>query len=192
MTLVALHLVAGVSDAEAAWSASARSTEAYGGRGISHRGSITTTSRKSKGYKRSAKRGTKSKIYRQTRRKKAYRQVAALPRFYDVAPVQKSLSGGGVRWAANAGCLNGSLKAVIYQVAANYGPVTVSSTCRGKSHNRRVGGAKGSHHLTGNAVDFRVHANAGAAAAFLRSRGGGFKHYGGGLFHIDTGPSRRW
>jgi hypothetical protein len=29
-------------------------------------------------------------------------------------------------------------------------------------------------------------------AAYVRSRVGGFKHYGGGLFHIDTGPRRTW
>lgn len=102
-----------------------------------------------------------------------------------------SLSGGGnVKWVANAGCLASSLKSVIYQVAANFGPVTVSSTCRSKSHNKRVGGASKSYHLTGNAADFRVHANAGAAAAFIKARVGGFKSYGGGLFHIDTGPRR--
>jgi hypothetical protein len=30
--------------------------------------------------------------------------------------------------------------------------------------------------------------------AFLRSHGsvGGLKHYGGGLFHIDSGPRRGW
>lgn len=112
----------------------------------------------------------------------------------DTAPA-KSLSGGsGVRWVAPAGCLNGALRSVVAQVAANYGHVTVSSTCRSRKRNSSVGGAKKSHHLTGNAVDFRVRGNVRAAYAFLSSHGsvGGFKHYGGGLFHIDTGPRRRW
>jgi uncharacterized protein YcbK (DUF882 family) len=112
----------------------------------------------------------------------------------DVAPT-KSLSGGsGVRWVAPASCLNGALKSVVAQVAANYGAVTVNSTCRDRKRNARVGGARKSHHLTGNAVDFRVRGNIKGAYAFLRSHGsvGGFKHYGGGLFHIDTGPRRTW
>ncbi|MBA4132693.1 MAG: hypothetical protein C0519_14880 [Hyphomicrobium sp.] len=112
----------------------------------------------------------------------------------DTAPTKSVAGGGGIRWVASAGCLNGTLRSVVAQVAANYGSVTVSSTCRGKSHNRKVGGAPKSHHLTGNAVDFRVRGNVGAVYAYLRSHGsiGGVKHYGGGLFHIDTGPRRSW
>ncbi len=81
---------------------------------------------------------------------------------------------------------------MVNTVAANYGSVTVSSTCRSKGHNAAVGGAKKSYHLSGSAVDFRVHGNSSAAYAYLRSSGavGGLKHYGGGLFHIDTGPRR--
>lgn len=102
--------------------------------------------------------------------------------------------GGGIRWAASSGCLNGALRSVVAQVAANYGSVTVNSTCRSRRHNARVGGAGKSHHLTGNAVDFRVRGNVRGAYAFLRSSGsvGGLKHYGGGLFHIDTGVRRSW
>lgn len=101
-------------------------------------------------------------------------------------------SGGGVRWVANSGCLNGSLRALVASVAANYGSVTVSSTCRSRGHNASVGGAKSSHHLTGNAVDFRVHGNYGGVYAYLRANAGGVHHYGGGLFHADTGPKRTW
>jgi uncharacterized protein YcbK (DUF882 family) len=68
----------------------------------------------------------------------------------------------------------------------------VNSTCRGRSRNSRVGGAPRSKHLTGDAADFRIHGNWGAASSFIRGLVGGFKHYGGGLFHIDTGPRRRW
>jgi hypothetical protein len=106
----------------------------------------------------------------------------------------KSLTGGGVRWVASAGCLSGSLKSVVHQVASKYGPVTVSSTCRSAARNRAVGGASKSKHLSGQAVDFRVHGNVSAVYAYLKSSGsvGGLKHYGGGLFHIDTGPRRSW
>lgn len=109
-------------------------------------------------------------------------------------PPPVSATGGGVRWLASASCLNGTLVAIIGQVSAAFGPVTVNSTCRSRKRNAAVGGARRSQHLTGNAVDFRVRGNVKAVHAFLRSNGsvGGFKHYGGGLFHIDTGPRRRW
>lgn len=120
------------------------------------------------------------------------RQVASLGGGDFSAPKpSRSLSGGGnISWAANSGCLNGTLRGVVASVAANYGSVTVNSTCRSAGHNARVGGAPKSYHLTGNAVDFRVHGNIGAAASYLASLGGGYKHYGGGLFHVDTGPRR--
>lgn len=98
--------------------------------------------------------------------------------------------GGGIKWSANSGCLNSSLRGVIAEVASMYGSVTVSSTCRSHGHNASVGGAKNSYHLGGNAADFRVHGNWGAAAGYLSGRVGGYKHMGGGLFHIDTGPRR--
>ncbi len=103
-------------------------------------------------------------------------------------------SGGGITWSASASCLNGTLRSVLADIAANYGSLRVNSTCRSHGHNRRVGGAPKSHHLSGNAVDFRVFGNVGAVYAALRSNGsvGGVKHYGGGLFHIDTGPRRSW
>lgn len=149
-------------------------------------------------------RGIRKHVERTTRkaRKSANRRsgkrYAALHRdtLNDATPAAKpSLgSGGGIRWAASSGCLNGALRSVVAQVAASYGSVTVNSTCRNRGHNARVGGARHSHHLTGNAVDFRVHGNIRGAVAFLRGSGrvGGFKHYGGGLFHIDTGPRRTW
>ncbi len=110
----------------------------------------------------------------------------------DASPPRRSATGGGVRWVASSSCLNGSLRGLVSSVAANYGSVTVSSTCRSRGHNASVGGAKHSHHLTGNAVDFRVHGNYAGVYAYLRSNAGGVHHYGGGLFHADTGASRTW
>lgn len=109
------------------------------------------------------------------------------------ASSRPKVGGGHVAWSAPSGCLPGQLKSVIAEVSS-YGRVVVTSTARGHSHNARVGGAKGSYHLSCQAADLRVHGNVGAAASFLRNHGsvGGFHHYGGGLFHIDTGPKRTW
>ncbi len=139
--------------------------------------------------------GTKSKKQASVGKSKTKRYAALdTGAMIDVAPKKSVAGGGGIRWVASAGCLNGTLRSIVAQVAANYGSVTVNSTCRGKSHNRKVGGAKKSHHLTGDAVDFRVRGNVRGVYAYLRSNGsvGGIKHYGGGLFHIDTGPRRSW
>lgn len=122
-------------------------------------------------------------------------RVASLGRDPIVPAPQKSLSGGGagrIVWQASSSCLNSSLRSVIAAVAANYGRVRVNSTCRSRKHNRRVGGAPKSYHLTGDAADIRIMGNWRAASAYMRSAVGGFKHYGGGLFHIDTGPRRRF
>jgi uncharacterized protein YcbK (DUF882 family) len=83
------------------------------------------------------------------------------------------------------------LRGIIAGVAS-FGSVTVNSTCRSTARNRAVGGAGHSYHLTGNAADIRIRGNIRAAAVYLRGAAGGFKHYGGGLFHIDTGPHRSW
>jgi uncharacterized protein YcbK (DUF882 family) len=107
---------------------------------------------------------------------------------------RRSLSGGSVNWIANSGCLDSTLRNIVSNLASNFGPVTVNSTCRSRSHNAAVGGATKSKHLSGDAVDFRIHSNISAAYASLRGNGsvGGLKHYGGGLFHIDNGERRSW
>ncbi|NQX79497.1 MAG: DUF882 domain-containing protein [Hyphomicrobiaceae bacterium] len=97
-----------------------------------------------------------------------------------------------VIWAASSQCLNERLKMAIYHVARNWGQVRVNSTCRSRKHNQLVGGAKHSYHLTGKAADIRVWGDIRAAARYLRKTAGGYKHYGGGLFHIDIGPRRSW
>ena len=144
---------------------------------------------------------TRSRSYRRSagyRSRSGYRRSSAQYRGYGRSSRQagrgsygSGYSSGGVRWVASSSCLNSTLRSVV-NAMAQYGGVTVSSTCRGHAHNRRVGGAPRSHHLTGNAVDFRVHGNVSAAYAALRSMPGvgGLKHYGGGLFHVDTGARR--
>ncbi len=128
---------------------------------------------------------------RPRRRRSKNVQVASLgPTPMPSTPSESATGGGGIRWVANADCLAPGLRAVIADVAAKFGSVRVSSTCRSHKHNRRVGGARRSYHLSGSAADFRVFGNVKAAFAYLRSTVGGLKHYGGGLFHIDTGPRR--
>lgn len=158
---------------------------------------------KAKGSRKSAfSRGIRKHVVRSERRSRKVARSAKRQRYAAlgsaatdaVAPKPSLGAGGGIRWAASSGCLNGTLRSVVAQVASSYGSVTVNSTCRSRGHNARVGGARKSHHLTGNAVDFRVRGNVRGVYAFLRSHGsiGGVKHYGGGLFHIDTGPRRSW
>ena len=121
-------------------------------------------------------------------------RVAALGNTYFPEPKAQASLSGSVQWTASAGCLDTSLRAIVDQVAANFGRVRVNSTCRSHSHNRAVGGARRSKHLSGDAVDFRVYGNTRAVYAYLKSNGnvGGLKHYGGGLFHIDNGARRSW
>ncbi len=104
----------------------------------------------------------------------------------------KSAKSGRVIWHASSKCLNRRIRNAIYYVAAHYGRVRVNSTCRSRKRNRRVGGARRSKHLSGDAADIRVWGRVRGAARYLRSVAGGYKHYGGGLFHIDTGPRRTW
>jgi uncharacterized protein YcbK (DUF882 family) len=127
-------------------------------------------------------------------KRKKHVRVASLGNTHTLPekPSRSVAGGGSIKWVASRGCLNGSLRRVLAQVASRFGSVTVNSTCRSRSRNARVGGAPRSKHLTGNAADFRIHGNGGAASSFIRGLVGGFKHYGGGLFHIDTGPRRSW
>jgi hypothetical protein len=124
--------------------------------------------------------------------------VASLGRDFVVPSphTEPSLGGEAIRWLPTASleCLAPSLRTVIAEVAATFGPMVVRWTCRSKAVNARVGGAKRSFHLTGNAVDFNMTGNYGAILAFLKAHKlvGGLKHYGRGQFHIDTGPRRTW
>jgi hypothetical protein len=111
-------------------------------------------------------------------------------------PGGPSLTGDRIKWMplASVDCLAAPLRGVLTELTAAFGPMTVRWTCRDKQLNARVGGARRSYHLTGNAVDFNMTGNYRAILAFLKAKKevGGLKHYGGGAFHIDTGPRRTW
>ena len=124
--------------------------------------------------------------------------VASLGRDF-VAPspaAEPGLTAQPINWLpiASIDCLATPLRGVLADLAAAFGPITVRWTCRDKQLNARVGGAKRSYHLTGNAVDFNMTGNYRAILTFLKGNKlvGGLKHYGQGAFHIDTGPRRTW
>ena len=124
--------------------------------------------------------------------------VASLGREF-VAPspaAEPGLTAQPINWLPKASidCLATPLRGVLADLAAAFGPITVRWTCRDKQLNARVGGAKRSYHLTGNAVDFNMTGNYRAILTFLKGNKlvGGLKHYGQGAFHIDTGPRRTW
>jgi hypothetical protein len=99
-----------------------------------------------------------------------------------------------VRASAPTKCLPGDLRAVVADVAARFGTVSVESTHRSWSRNRRAGGARQSLHLSCRAIDFRVRARARGVMAYLRSRPevGGLKVYRNGIIHVDNGERRSW
>ena len=99
-----------------------------------------------------------------------------------------------IKWSAPSNCVPASLKGVIQNVAARFGPITVSSTSRSRAKNARVGGRSKSFHLGCRAVDFRVHGSTKGLIAFLSAQKnvGGIKRYSSGFYHIDNGPRRSW
>lgn len=124
--------------------------------------------------------------------------VASLGRDF-VAPEslpETNLTDGRISWLplASVHCLAPPLRTVLIDVVAAFGPLTVRWTCRDRKLNRRVGGARRSFHLTGDAVDFNMEGNYRTIVAFLKAHKlvGGWKHYGRGAFHVDTGPRRTW
>lgn len=91
-------------------------------------------------------------------------------------------------------CLPGNLTAVLADVSARFGTVSIQSTHRSYGRNRRAGGARQSLHLSCRAIDFRVKSRARGVMAYLRSRPevGGLKVYRNGIIHIDNGSRRSW
>jgi hypothetical protein len=126
--------------------------------------------------------------------------TGALPR---TAPSERTLGGfynrvqaGAilVRGSAPTRCVPSDLKAVVADVSAKFGAVSIESTHRPRSVNRRKGGARNSLHIGCRAIDFRVKGRSRGVMAYLASRPdvGGLKMYRNGIIHIDNGERRRW
>jgi hypothetical protein len=95
-------------------------------------------------------------------------------------------SGGG---GASRGCLQASARALLDRIEAQFGPVSVISTCRPGA--RIAGSGKPSKHGFGLAVDFEAGGRKGAIVNWLKAN-----HHAGGTMtyarmshiHVDIGP----
>tara|TARA_R110000822_G_scaffold184415_7_gene323769 strand:+ start:6976 stop:7605 length:630 start_codon:yes stop_codon:yes gene_type:complete len=74
-------------------------------------------------------------------------------------------------------------------------PLLLTSAYRSPAHNRRVGGAKNSRHMQGDAFDVRME-NHDPHEFEAAARAVGFTGFGyypkSGFMHVDTGPARNW
>jgi hypothetical protein len=74
-------------------------------------------------------------------------------------------------------------------------PLVLTSAYRSRSHNTRVGGAKNSRHMHGDAFDVMM-TNHDPHEFEAAARAAGFTGFGfyqkSGFMHIDTGPERSW
>jgi len=74
-------------------------------------------------------------------------------------------------------------------------PLILTSAYRSPEHNKRVGGAKNSQHMQGNAFDVRMD-NHDPHEFEAAARSVGFTGFGyyprSGFMHVDTGPARSW
>jgi uncharacterized protein YcbK (DUF882 family) len=95
---------------------------------------------------------------------------------------------------AQAECMPGSLRSLLSQIRAKFGPVQVISTHRPGA--RISGSGRASYHASCRAVDFNPpRGKYQAVVNWLKANhGGGIGTYSCGMhhIHIDTGPSVRW
>ena len=74
-------------------------------------------------------------------------------------------------------------------------PLIITSAYRSPAHNKKVGGAKNSRHMQGDAFDIRMD-NHDPHEFEAAARAAGFTAFGyypkSGFMHIDTGPARSW
>ncbi|WP_300733777.1 D-Ala-D-Ala carboxypeptidase family metallohydrolase [Pseudomonas sp.] len=104
-------------------------------------------------------------------------------------------------FACKCGCGFDSIDEQIVEVAQDIrdhfdSPAAINSACRCEAHNKRVGGAKGSKHLEGIAIDIRVK-DVTPREVYDYINGKYPKTFGIGLYktfvHVDTRSKRaRW
>jgi uncharacterized protein YcbK (DUF882 family) len=97
----------------------------------------------------------------------------------------------------NWGRLDPRLVALLGDIEAHFGgKAVISSGCRSEEHNRAVGGAPHSFHLTCMAADIVIPGVAPAAirdyALAMPQRGGVGTYCSTPIVHVDVGPRRQW
>jgi uncharacterized protein YcbK (DUF882 family) len=107
--------------------------------------------------------------------------------------MQTSLSRRGKRVSS----LNHKLIRLLRKIEGHFGrKVLISSGCRSKARNRKVGGARRSFHLKCMAADIKVPGvPKRLLARFVRKldgRGGIGTYCRNSIVHVDVGPKREW
>lgn len=93
-------------------------------------------------------------------------------------------------------CFPPKLLSFINELRTRFGRVEINSGYRSRSHNRQVGGARRSQHMSCNAIDFSVpgvprsEVKLFLTANFRGRAGVGF--YCNNRFHLDVGNVRQW
>ena len=86
-------------------------------------------------------------------------------------------------------CVPATLKTVLNEVSARFGPLTIVSTTHFQTDNHVSGSDREKLHAACKAVDFRIEGPAAdEVLRYLRGRRevGGLNSYRGGLIHIDA------
>ena len=99
--------------------------------------------------------------------------------------------------SGKVGSLNPHLKSILSRIENHFRrPLSVTSGCRSRHHNDRIGGAHESWHLRCMAADFKMEGvnkyTAAKYAGSLSGRGGIGTYCSDSSVHVDLGPRREW